>query len=102
MSKLFVGNLPFTTKETTLNQLFSQYGTVQSINIITDRYTNRPRGFAFVEMDCEASAQNAISKLNGYELEGRQIVVTLARPQEPGAKKTQGKHGKRSFRARSW
>ncbi|MCS7257979.1 MAG: RNA-binding protein [candidate division WOR-3 bacterium] len=103
MSKLFVGNLPFATTEATLNQLFSQFGTVQSINMITDRYTNRPRGFAFVEMDSDTAAQNAISNLNGYELEGRQIVVTLARPQKSFEKRrSTGKTGKRSFRSRSW
>jgi RNA recognition motif-containing protein len=102
MSKLFVGNLPFSTTEGILNQLFSQYGKVQTVNIITDRYTNRPRGFAFIEMDSDESAQNAISNLNGYELEGRQIVVTQARAPETSKRSSSNRSSRRPFRKRSW
>jgi RNA recognition motif-containing protein len=83
MSKIYVGNLPFTTTDTDLNAMFAKHGNVTSVSIITDKFTNRPRGFAFVEMDTDESAQKAIAALNGTQIEGRAIVVNAARPQEP-------------------
>lgn len=79
--KLFVGSLPFATTDDELNQLFAQYGTVESAKVLTDRETGRSRGFGFVEMaDDEAKA--AMQALNNSELNGRNIVVNEARPRE--------------------
>src|SRR4029453_15481161 len=77
--KIFVGNLSFQTSENDLNDLFTQFGEVESINIITDRDTGRSKGFAFVAMG-EDSAEKAISQLNGKELNGRALTVNEARP----------------------
>lgn len=77
---LFVGSLPFAVTEDTLGQLFAQHGQVQSVNIIKDKYSGQSRGFAFVEMSTEEEAQKAISALNGYNLEGRNIIVKEALP----------------------
>lgn len=80
--RLFVGSLPFDTTETQLQSLFSTYGTVESTKIITDRYTGRSKGFGFVEMADEASAQQAIQKANGSQVGNRNITVSEARPLE--------------------
>ena len=77
--KLFVGNLSFQTSEQDLNDLFAQVGKVDSVSIITDRMTGRSKGFGFVEMDNDA-AENAITKFNGTELDGRKLTVNEARP----------------------
>ena len=77
---LFVGSLPFSVSDDALGQLFAQYGQVQSANIIKDKYTGQSRGFGFVEMSTEEEAQKAIEKLNGFNLEGRNIVVKEALP----------------------
>lgn len=82
MKKLYVGNLSFKSTEEELHQAFSQFGTVSSVSIVSDRYSGRPRGFAFVEMDDDAEAQAAIDGMNGKELGGRQLSVNEARPQE--------------------
>lgn len=76
---MYVSNLSFNTSENDLQQLFSEYGTVSSLKIITDRQTGQSRGFAFVEMDIEGEANNAIEKLNNKEIQGRQISVSVAR-----------------------
>lgn len=81
--KLYVGNLPFSATENSLTSLFSQYGTVESAKVITDRDTGRSKGFAFVEMSADNEAAEAISALNGTEQEGRSINVSEARPQAP-------------------
>jgi RNA recognition motif-containing protein len=81
-TKLYVGSLPYSTTEQQLNELFSQYGAVQSAKVITDRYTGQSRGFGFVEMATGEEAQKAITALNGSELGGRTLVVNEARPQE--------------------
>lgn len=77
---LFVGSLPFSVTEDTLGQLFAQHGQVQSVNIIKDKYSGQSRGFGFVEMATDEEAQKAIAALNGYSLEGRNIVVKEALP----------------------
>jgi cold-inducible RNA-binding protein len=77
---LFVGSLPYSVTDDTLGQLFVQIGPVQSVNVIKDKYSGRSRGFGFVEMTNEEDAQKAIEKLNGYNLEGRNIVVKEALP----------------------
>jgi RNA recognition motif-containing protein len=81
MSKrIYVGNLPFSATEDEIHQLFSQHGTVVSVNLITDRNTGAPRGFGFVEM--EEGAVEAIRQLDNQELGGRNLKVNEARPQE--------------------
>lgn len=81
-SKLYVGNLSFETKEEDLTALFQQAGTVESVRIITDRYSGRSRGFGFVEMSTEEEAQKAIEMWNGKELDGRTLMVNEAKPKE--------------------
>ncbi len=80
--KLYVGNLPFSATEQTLKDTFSQCGTVDSVNVITDRDTGQSRGFGFVEMSSAGEAQKAIQELNGSSLDGREITVNEARPQQ--------------------
>ena len=99
MSKIYIGNMPFTTTDTDLNAMFAKHGNVTSVNIITDKFSNRPRGFAFVEMDTDESAQKAIAALNGTQLEGRALVVNTAKPQE---ERGRGERSGNSSRPRSW
>ena len=77
---LYVGNLPFTTTEQDLHQLFGQYGTVTKTQVITDRETGRSRGFGFVEMS--SGADEAIQAMNGAEYQGRRLTVNEAKPRE--------------------
>jgi RNA recognition motif-containing protein len=81
--KLYVGNLPFSATDQILNDTFAQCGTVQSAKIIMDRDTGRSKGFGFVEMSTEAEAQDAISKFNGADYDGRALTVNEARPMAP-------------------
>jgi len=78
--KLYVGNLSYDTTEEKLREAFSQAGPVVSVAVITDRMTGRPRGFAFVEMETEDAARDAIERLNDQDLDGRNIKVAEARP----------------------
>ncbi len=80
MKNIFVGNLPFSITEETVRGLFERYGQVNSARIMTDRETGRSRGFAFVEMENEGEADQAISALNGYTMDGRALNVNEARP----------------------
>ena len=82
--KLYVGNLPFTTDETQLQDLFAQAGTVETVSVVRDRETGRARGFAFVEMGSDEEAQKAINQLNSYELGGRALTVNEAKPKTAG------------------
>ena len=84
MTNIYVGNLSFQTSQEDLNATFSQYGNVERINIVTDRDSGQPRGFAFIEMTEQRDAQTAISVLNGTDLNGRAINVTEARPKPQG------------------
>ncbi len=81
-SKLFVGNLSFNTTENDLQDAFAAFGTVEEANLMMDRATGRPRGFAFVTMSTQEEAQKAIDALNGKDLGGRAITVNIARPKE--------------------
>ena len=81
-TKLYVGNLSYGVSEAELQTLFSEVGTVKSVQLIQDRNTGRSKGFAFVEMETQDEAQKAISQLNGKELAGRPLTVNLARPRE--------------------
>ena len=80
-AKLFVGNLSYQATEEDLRELFQQAGTVQSVRIITDQFTGRPRGFGFVEMSTKEEAERAIDQLNGRLFRDRNLVVNEARPQ---------------------
>jgi RNA recognition motif-containing protein len=80
--KLYVGNLSYDTTDQELQELFAQHGTVQSANVVTDRYTGRSRGFGFVEMGSGEEAQQAIEALNGSDFQSRNLVVNEARPKE--------------------
>jgi len=81
--KIYVGNMNYATSEEELQGLFGQYGTVLSVNIIVDRETNRPKGFGFVEMEEDASAEAAISELDGKEFGGRNLRVNEALERRP-------------------
>lgn len=82
--KLYVGNLSYNSVEDDIRDLFAEVGDVVSVTIITDRDTGRSKGFGFVEMDSENSAQDAIAQLNGRELDGRTLTVSEARPPREG------------------
>ncbi|HEX6790533.1 MAG TPA: RNA-binding protein [Candidatus Krumholzibacteria bacterium] len=85
MKKLYVGNLPFTATESQIRQLFEKHGDVSSVALINDRETGRPRGFGFVEIEDSGMAK-AIAALNGYEMDGRALMVNEAqdRPRNGG------------------
>jgi RNA recognition motif-containing protein len=78
--KVYIGNMSYDTTESKLQELFATHGEVASVNVVTDRHTGRPRGFAFVEMATDEAAQAAITALNGQEVDGRQLTVNEARP----------------------
>ena len=78
--KIYVGNLSFDTVESEVRELFSQYGEVADVTLITDRETGRPRGFGFVEMRSDEAARDAIGALDGNEVGGRNIKVNEAKP----------------------
>ena len=80
MKNIFVGNLSFGTTEDSLRSIFETYGTVERVNVVTDRDTGRARGFAFIEMAVDAEGNAAISGLNGRDLDGRTLNVNEARP----------------------
>ena len=83
MSKnIYVGNLPFSTKDDDLSDLFKPFGTVTSARVIRDRYTERSRGFGFVEMENDEEADKAIAAVNGQDIDGRALKVSEARPRE--------------------
>ena len=82
-TRLYVGNLPFEVCEADLRELFEGVGQVADCNLIVDKFTNKSRGFAFVEMSSDDEAQKAIATLNNTEVEGRSISVAEARPQAP-------------------
>jgi RNA recognition motif-containing protein len=81
-TKIYVGGLPYSAVDAQLAELFAAYGTVTSARVITDKYTNRSRGFGFVEMSTSEEARAAIGGLNGTQLEGRSLIVNEAKPQE--------------------
>jgi cold-inducible RNA-binding protein len=83
MSKIYVGNLPFTADEAAVRALFAQHGTVESVSLINDRETGRPRGFGFVEMS-SADAARAIQALNGQDMGGRPLKVNEAQDKPKG------------------
>src|SRR5580704_16939117 len=84
MTNIFVGSLSYQTTQEDLQQAFSQYGNVERVNIVTDRDSGQPRGFAFVEMTEKRDAETAIAQLNGAEMNGRALNVNEARPKPAG------------------
>ncbi len=84
MTNIFVGNLSFSTTQDELQSAFANYGSVERVNIVTDRDSGQARGFAFVEMTDRSAAETAISRLNGSELNGRAMNVNEARPKPQG------------------
>ena len=80
--KLYVGNLPYSADQQTLQDTFSKCGTVESVNLIMNRDTGQSKGFAFVEMSSRGEAQRAIQEINGSSLDGRALTVNEAKPQE--------------------
>ena len=82
-AKLYVGNLAYSVTEAKLEEHFGRHGTVVSARVITDKFSGRSKGFGFVEMGSDEEAERATAALNGSEFEGRSIVVSEARPQEP-------------------
>ena len=93
MKKIFVGNFSFSTTEADLRQWFSQYGSVDSASVVTDRDTGRSRGFGFVEMPNNSEAEAAIAALNGRDSEGRALTVNEARPKTERGGGFRGEHG---------
>jgi RNA recognition motif-containing protein len=93
--KLYIGNLPFSSTEEDLKDLFGRHGTVETVNVITDRETGRPRGFAFVEMEDTSAAQDAIRALDGSDLGGRNIKVNEAQDRREGGGGGGGYRGNR-------
>jgi len=81
--KIYVGGLPYSTTDAELNDLFAAHGTVESVKIITDKFTGQSRGFGFVEMAGSEEGNAAIAALNETQLDGRTLTVNEARPQEP-------------------
>jgi len=96
-NKLFVGNLSFNTTENDLNDAFAAHGSVTETNLMMDRATGRPRGFAFVTMASPDEAQKAIEALNGATLDGRQLTVNVARPREERTGGGGGGGGRREY-----
>ena len=84
MTNIFVGNLSYQTTQDDLHAAFAAYGDVERVNVVTDRDSGQPRGFAFVEMTEAAAAQTAIAQLNGTDLHGRTLNVNEARPKATG------------------
>ncbi|PLX30083.1 MAG: RNA-binding protein [Ignavibacteria bacterium] len=80
---IYVGNISYNITDTQLRETFEEFGAVDSVNIITDRDTGRPKGFAFVEMKDDGEARAAIDKLNGMNLDGRNLNVNEAKPRTP-------------------
>ena len=80
--RLYVGNLPYTVTKAKLEELFSPFGTILDCSVVTDKFSGRSKGFGFVEYESDDAGRQAIEKLNGTDLDGRNIVVNEARPRE--------------------
>jgi|SRR6478736_2247830 RNA recognition motif-containing protein len=93
---IYVSNLSFNVQDEDLREYFEEYGEVTSAKIITDKFTNRSRGFGFVEMTDDTAAEKAIAELNGASVDGRTISVTVARPREEKPR-SNNNNNKRSF-----
>ena len=82
MRKMYVGNIPYSVTEEDLRELFSEYGEIESLKIMQDHFTNRSKGFGFIEMVNEEDAKRAIATLNGKDFKGKSLTVAEARPQQ--------------------
>jgi len=100
MTNIYVSNLGFSVQDEDLREYFEEYGEVTSAKVITDKFTNRSRGFGFVEMSDDTSAQKAIKELDGAVVEGRSINVTVAKPREQ--RSNNNNNNKRSFSNSRW
>ena len=96
---IYVSNLSFNVQDEDLKSYFADYGDVASAKVITDKLTNRSRGFGFVEMPDDAAAQKAIAELDGATVDGRTIKVNVAKPRE---EKSNSNNNRRSFAGNSW
>jgi RNA recognition motif-containing protein len=97
--RLYVGNLPYETGETELQELFGRAGTIDNVKVVRDMATGRARGFAFVEMSTDAEAQKAITELNQFQVGGRSLTVNEARPKTEGGGGYGGGDGGRRTRS---
>ncbi len=97
---IYVGNIPRSTDEQTIRELFEEYGSVSEVKLLRDRYTGELRGFGFVTMESDEEAQNAIDNINETELGGRTLVVNKARPRTE--RPNRGGYGNRNNSQRSW
>jgi RNA recognition motif-containing protein len=94
-TNIYVGNLSYETTEATLRTLFAEFGEVQAVNLIIDRDTGRPKGFAFVEMATDEAARAAIAALNGKSVDDREIKVDKAKPKVEGDRRDTGRRPRR-------
>ena len=94
---IYIGNMSFDTTEDNLRQAFQAFGEVTSVNVITDKYSGEPRGFAFVEMSGKSEAIAAISGLNGQEMNGRELAVNEAKPRPQSGNRQGGNHYRKSY-----
>jgi len=95
--KLFVGNLPFSATQEELQEVFSKFGEITNVNLITDRMSGRPKGFAFVEYSSEEEAQAAIDGMASQKIGDREVIVNLARPRQPRTNNRGGFGGQRNY-----
>ncbi len=91
--KLYVGNLPYSADQQSLTEIFSRCGTVDSVNVISDRDTGQSKGFGFIEMSSDSEAQKAIQELNGADCDGRPMTVNEAKPQKKRSGGGRGGYG---------
>ncbi|OGK12627.1 hypothetical protein A3C98_00850 [Candidatus Roizmanbacteria bacterium RIFCSPHIGHO2_02_FULL_37_15] len=99
--KLYVGNLPWSVNEQSLKDMFSPFGEITEVVIISDRYTGRSKGFGFVTFANEADAEKAIAELSNKEIDGRKIIVNIAKPREERSNQRGGGY-KRDFNRRGY
>ncbi len=93
---IYVGNLPYSTEKEELEELFEEFGDVESVDIIVDRRSGRSRGYGFVSMTDESAAKEAVEALNGEELGGRNLRVDISRPKQPGDSQNRRPSGQRN------
>ena len=101
-SKLYVGGLPYSVTEGRLQEIFAVHGTVESANVISDKFTGQSRGFGFVEMSSGSEAQKAIEALNGTQLDGRTLTVNEAKPMAKRDNRGGGERGDRGGGRNRW
>lgn len=97
MTKLFVGGLPYSVTSDELKDMFTKFGNVASATVITDKYSGQSKGFGFVEMENDSEAQEAIKALDGSDLNGRKVGVSVARPREERPERSSGGYNQGGF-----